>query len=139
MEARELRIGNWVEYKKGQQATVSHISSEKNGYIGVENNEYLSSGVFELVDFKPIPLTEEWLERFGFENDFDENPTKGQLTIENQFDGSWIRVLDGMWTDGIKIEYIHQLQNLYFALTGEELTIKEDEYISQKYRNTRVY
>ena len=24
----------------------------------------------------------------------------------------------------IKIKYVHQLQNIYFALTGEELTIK---------------
>ena len=26
---------------------------------------------------------------------------------------------------GVNVKYVHQLQNLYFALTGEELILKE--------------
>ena len=58
---------------------------------------------------QPIPLTAEWVKRFGL----------------NQSN-----LVGGIYTDGdlyITVDmpkYVHQLQNLYFALTGEELTIK---------------
>jgi hypothetical protein len=86
-------------------------------------------------DLKRIPLTPEWLERCGFK--FLSNPGGG--------DKSWRRVdfpfeltdIDG--SEGFSVYYfngddnvyitecdfLHQLQNLYFALTGEELSIKE--------------
>ncbi len=55
MKANELRIGNWVEItqpKKGIYTTVEQSTFSTN----IENN------------FKPIPLTEEWLLKFGFTN-----------------------------------------------------------------------
>jgi hypothetical protein len=70
--------------------------------------------------YRPIPLTEEWLLKFGFEitNNFQ---TKDRFQTHKQ---------DGIiWFEygyiSIELKYVHQLQNLYFALTGEELTITE--------------
>jgi hypothetical protein len=74
-----------------------------------------SSNTKSLSWIKPIPLTPEWLERCGFEF----APSVGYYVYElpNKPQG----------IDSIKVGsgvFLHQLQNLYFALTGEELQIK---------------
>jgi hypothetical protein len=111
MDARELRIGNLFVDKQTQ--TIINV-------IGLTENIITFSGHFKN-DWKaePIPLTEEWLLKFGFckfknYNDF----SKGGIIIHGRKRGFVLRksVPD--------IKYVHQLQNLYFALTGEELEIK---------------
>jgi hypothetical protein len=84
---------------------------------------------------EPIPLTEEWLLRFGFIRD-----NKEILSLkenENEFifflEGNHV-IIDkqqGQQLSGISIdcEYVHQLQNLYFALTGKELESTQIEKI----------
>lgn len=118
MKTTELRINNWVRLKdsdpiENYQVTQILERGINSGRVGM---------LYDMVE--PIPLTKEWLVRFGFEYGFDGNLTKGQLTIEKHLNGGWLRILDGTWSDGIKIEHVHQLQNLYFALTGEELELK---------------
>lgn len=75
-----------------------------------------------LIDFTPIPLTEEWLFKFGFHKykgdniDFFLNDFETACNMELLFwKGNRIK----------NIKYVHQLQILYFALTNEELTIKK--------------
>lgn len=74
----------------------------------------------------PIELNPEWLERFGFEKDRtgyaleDKNSLSFSVTKEGKFLACWLDK-----STGIIVQYVHQLQNLYFALTGEELEIKE--------------
>jgi len=87
--------------------------------------------------FKPILLTEEWLFSFGFEIYAESVIMKAfkigfnEITQDYLFDLCWIKDLDGkdkhpFYKNGrFEIKYIHQLQNLYFALTNEELTIKQ--------------
>ena len=119
MKANELRIGNWVMYSSKIQVNENKIR--------------------ECVDhperFGTITLTEEWLKRFGFEQHHDDC-SNGVMYIKDIFSehpktwgvypnevGSGIVI-----KDSIKLEHVHQLQNLYFALTGEELNQnKEDE------------
>jgi hypothetical protein len=79
----------------------------------------------------PIPLTEEWLIKFGFEKKID-----CYKNINYNFNGYFASFDcdNPMWfgEDGCceqvtikdNIKYVHQLQNLYFAVTGEELTMK---------------
>lgn len=74
----------------------------------------------------PIPLTEEWLTKFGFEkltdrayDRFLKQEKEFSMCIEWTVSGSY--KLDYYLTE---IRHVHQLQNLYFALTGEELTIQ---------------
>ena len=73
---------------------------------------------------KPIPLTEEWLFKFGFDNKFNKGKIniipKGRLGYKNG------RTYFNSWTILEKQpDYVHELQNLYFALTGEELTLNK--------------
>jgi len=103
MKATELRIGNWVMYSSKIQVNENKIR--------------------ECVDhpdrFGPIRLTEEWLERFNW------NPPK-DIGVSFSLTTDEIHFVAGNYYK--KIDYVHQLQNLTFALTGEELTLnKEDE------------
>ena len=86
----------------------------------------------------PIPITPEWLERLGFEkvgNYYDLDFNGGGLRFLSDLDGcrlftgSEYSLTIAMDYDTCEIpntpKYIHQLQNLYHALTGQELTVKE--------------
>ena len=126
MKANELRQGNIVD--KG----IIHWIGFFNGIpsVGVLENEYDSfTKTVKLKSIKPIPLTEEWLIKFGFVKSLD------YWVISNKgfFVGVTLKeVIYPMFDIDnpmlIKtLKHVHQLQNLYFALTGEELTIKEDE------------
>ena len=118
MKANELRIGNFVETKRGiSKVFVLTIDN----VVETENKEY---------DVKPIPLTEEWLLKFGFEEYEFEDEIFGYVLNDfgyvNEFQ-FMIRIFIDF--EGILIQkpikYVHQLQNLYFALTGEELKQQE--------------
>ena len=114
MNAKELRIGNLV-----------YNSIEKE-YCEITADDilHLSEGMDCFV-FEPIPLTDEWLIEFGFEKDKD-----GVLKISNcmyWLDTGFIQIANG-YTPlmNAKCQYVHQLQNLYFALKQKELNYKKE-------------
>jgi hypothetical protein len=122
MKANELRIGNIVGCDI-QSVTVKAINDETCVCHNGSGKPY----VLHLEDLFGLKLTEEWLLKFGFTSNpyadcYDFNgikiecdKTRGRLEL-------WCSNITG------KIMYltsVHQLQNLYFALTGEELIIKE--------------
>ena len=118
MKANELRIGNWVEdteHFKGY-FQVNRISS-----LTVESPEW----TLEYNEIKPIPLTEEWLLKFGLKQiggSFELNDDNFSLS----FEGIEAFLCYGGYVEQsrpVNCKYVHQLQNLYFALTGTELTI----------------
>lgn len=124
MKANELRIGNLI-YDPieigGNVTTIKRIETDEDEYSG-----YLDH-------CNPIPLTEEWLVKFGFKKlDSDiivYGKTFGVFDGEDYSDGFILsKYKDGNFytSAGRKliVKYVHQLQNLYFALTGEELIIK---------------
>ena len=118
MEARELRIGNVTE-----QGVI------KSFY---ENGVHFGFGKCAIFSqLNPIPLTEEWLLRFGFEYDRDNLMILRKDVFEFYFDkvdkdGVNLYVKwEGIFLCG-NIKYVHTLQNLYFALTGEELKLKDN-------------
>jgi hypothetical protein len=123
MKAQELRIGNYVE-GIGMEHPIRKI------YDSIQYNykrERYELDDIDILYFKPITLTEEWLLKFGFtSNPYEDRYEKGLLHIEcNKTRGIlefWIERLPLSLT----IKHVHQLQNLYFALIGEELTIKQD-------------
>lgn len=106
--AKQLRIGNRVKYIGGQAI--------------VENGEAIMDIEEGLDIAEPIPLTEEWLVKLGFWHDDYYNSAKRFVSK------SPIILIEGNGYYTLchypicKIQYVHQLQNLYFALTGEELT-----------------
>ena len=126
IQANELRVGNWLQrvvqlnfadYKEPKYAQVDTIMIR-------DCMHYRDNWAFE-----PIPLTPEILEKAGFHKhnnawvmtDFNENNyTKDYFTIWDY---------DGIYNLNttqfpVEIKHLHQLQNLYFALTGDELTYK---------------
>jgi hypothetical protein len=85
--------------------------------------------LIELKFIEPIPLTEEWLLKFGFEIDDSEwFKDDDEIVYQKTYKDYSICVSNkGVVYNGVysqKIKHVHSLQNLYFALTGEELTIK---------------
>ncbi len=89
----------------------------------------------ELKDLKPIPITPELLKRAGFEksiqtfsevNKYRIDIIKNTMFVsiwENEKKISWSLHSETGWVSNYSIKYIHQLQNLYFALTQKELEI----------------
>ncbi len=120
MKAQELRIGNLLKISNKIGNLISVLENDVLK-ISVNSNTNISAPIER---FDPIPLTEEWLLKFGFEytrilcgfNQYRNKILELSITpngYEIFFTYKWIN-----------IKYVHQLQNLYFALTGEELTIK---------------
>lgn len=90
---------------------------------------------FDIKDLSPIVLSEGWLLKFGFEkiNGVFKKKLRNDLFIRCSFHKNILGiVLDDIFEAVDKretvilnpVEFVHQLQNLYYALTGEELTIK---------------
>ena len=122
MKPTELRIGNLFDFSYSQDGylAVEEIRKENEGFKGYYA-VFRNGSIRVLIEedcLYPIPLTEEWLLRF------DWNGYK-QMNINSYFkidEGGCIWYCNDF--TGIVISYVHQLQNLYFALTGEELTMK---------------
>jgi hypothetical protein len=133
IDIKELRIGNLalfdgrvvVVYGLGRIIFDYGLISDHVDIYNIDDHEddYVS-----IKSLKPIPLTEEWLLRFGFVKDSEyDNTFNLGIEVLNGFKDFTIDIrakvllLDCM---EIKIEYVHQLQNLYFAMTGEDLEFK---------------
>lgn len=123
MHVSELRIGNWVySHEIGGYVQISSISEEAIHFKDCVTWDYPTCE--EIV---PIKLTEEILLKCGFD------------LINNEFYRSRNSELCLYWTvnknkmipeyngkrlvTGYDFKHVHHLQNLYFALTGEELTV----------------
>jgi len=118
--ANELRIGNWVSYGDNKFKKVDFgVLIEIHQQSLATHNDYG-------IRIQPIPLTSEILEKCGFiKNDIDVYSTIEINDFEIQENENVFRfsVNDGEYNLGKEIKFVHQLQNLYFALTGEELNI----------------
>ena len=131
MKAQELRIGNFVNYiekiYEGQKDQVVKIIAITQNYLKDDTNK--NTIVSEVEAYKPIPLTEERLLKFGAkEQIIDECGGKNRKDVKALFlkyqKGLNLMFIDGkMFYGSLEIKHVHQLQNLYFALTGEELTL----------------
>jgi hypothetical protein len=129
MKANELRIGNLLRDKVTKTELKVIELTEVNIITYV-----IDRSKFPLQDgwgIEPIPLTEEWLLKFGFEK-----LSNGWLRLHICNDWSylyWDRLAGlelSVNKQGIHfshIKHVHQLQNLYFALTGEELIYESND------------
>jgi hypothetical protein len=118
MTARELRIGNAIWFDRREK--VKWVNARVIADIESQNQPLL---------YSPIPITEEWLVKSGFANKVKDEYS---LEIESEY-GAMLLYTDGeLWLVdcdggrvGKEIKYVHHLQNIYFALTGTELELKE--------------
>ena len=133
MNANELRIGHLVYLKSKDK--IYEISS---GHDIEEIDD-----ATENFDAKPIPLTEEWHNKFevfksGFESFAYVLPRKNNISLKVIFTGDYVMLRQGQGTqedDVVSIwnkdltkrdMYVHEWQNLYFSLTGKELIIQKN-------------
>lgn len=126
MTANELRIGNYVYFKHCDYDIniPRKINYTKNpNIVGLEG---IFQNQIEYNNIIGIPLSKELLLKCGFyTSDWDDN-TSFRLQISDyytlvvnlEFDTYELGDLDIR-----KIYYLHELQNLYFVLTGKELKI----------------
>lgn len=121
MKAKNYRIGNLVKYDN----RVFRIHSLAEELPTLDTPEF-GIGVVDWNTLKPIELTEEWLINLGFEQDTEVNyrwyHINGSLAYD--LDDHCIRI-DNTWEFG-KRKYVHEMQNLFFALTCEELQLKNE-------------
>lgn len=123
IDVKELRIGDYVYLFRS--TTPSKITDI--GYSEIEDNRYEAGGISSESVFRtyvenlnPIPITEELLLKCGFE--------KHQWGDTTSFYHPLIELNAHFCLKGvdynIPVKSLHQLQNIYFVLTGKELEIK---------------
>lgn len=138
----ELRVGNKLLFQRNSEIieiiTVAWVSDDSIGYKEEHEASYPKSPNH----FFGIPLTPEWLERCGFK--YLDSIISGRYFVQWADSnseiawypvGQFISINTATGGEGEQsnytevsmkhIQYLHQLQNLYFALTGQELQIKK--------------
>lgn len=135
IQPQELRIGNLLNHSELGIVEVIGVGKDYIHviYNGVTHYENIRS-------FSTIPLTEEILLKFGFvsggDNDYFENEINEDYFLYYLLSESSLTICNltkehiekGDLCEAIKLPEIvhslHQLQNLFFSLCGEELTVK---------------
>ena len=123
IKANELRVGNLVSFSNQNWIVANIYPHYVEGVI-----KFKGKSVLECKEIKPIKLTEKWLLRCGFFKYNNAYVLKEPSSNCNIFQFSICENLT--YNTGElqpKIDYVHQLQNLYFALTGEELVFSSTE------------
>lgn len=128
MKANELRTGNWVCVDNDSDliTVVDGITLDAVHLVGnAVNNRY--EQVF------PIQLTEDWILNLGFEETYNSNYTQRfdlMATMNHGYifginiDKKLNTLSFRFWGKEIGVKYVHEVQNLYFVLSGNELTYK---------------
>jgi hypothetical protein len=136
----ELRIGNYLINTKagqgdsyGNYVIVEAINRDVSGTLTVFNKcSWGPGGDTSLADLAPIPITEEVLPKLGFVFSKADKSNVYKLDYfmfvfvkEGRYAGqTFLRYANMSWKGMGHIQHVHQLQNFFYALTGEELPIK---------------
>lgn len=136
MKANELRLGNlfWVLHEESETVTtaaIQHLQSLQEYEDDPDDERWSRGGPNDY--YAGIPLSKDWLERLGFEEHKGvKTYTIAAMTSKDRQTGFILKQCEnGSYTPACytdiheEIWYVHQLQNLFFALTGTELTIIE--------------
>src|ERR1700737_4938351 len=124
IKSNELRLGNLVELNTNGKKIIGLVYELKKESLLVSPSDELAPIWSEYNKLQPIPLTPEILEKCWFEKEGLEDPI-WEMEISSfpivRFYGKKLGILlnDRM----LYIETLHQLQNIYFAVDGEELKI----------------
>jgi hypothetical protein len=131
MKATELRIGNYLQ---GDPVSIPKFNYSSDGVTQITafGIQMIEEGK---LTFEPIPLTEKWLTDFGFTGDeghvikdISQNkfrPLKIIINLNGEggiYISAWDEDDEVVLYEGSQY-FIHQLQNLIHALTGEELIL----------------
>lgn len=113
MKVKELRVGNW--WTNGSYDYVMDINTLYDIYIAEEiGNSHM---------WEPIPFTRDWLIKLNLSEEFLLQDCKIEIFQHFADDTIWFFNIDNSLV--LEFKNVHELQNLYYVLSGEELTIKE--------------
>lgn len=126
IDVKELKIGNYIDYSLSNlpQRIKSIIFSSEGYVVNFLDSDFANS----VEKIKPIPITEEWLLKFGFIS----NPYQDRYELNNiYFQGCKLcfecdktKGFTELWIyEFPNIKYVHQLQNLFHIVTGSELQL----------------
>lgn len=127
MKAKDLRVGNLVK-QPDRIGKVQEIWSDAVRLEGF-NNGY-SYGYTE-----PIPLAEKWLLKLGFNRVYHKltgehshlpshfNLNGFRIDVEYYCGSEEVCYYEFNLYPNADLKYVHQLQNLFFAITGQELEL----------------
>ena len=126
-DSPKYQIGNYVKSGLGTYS-VAAISID-----GIEALQDLKGNIFDAnaVIINPVPIIEEWLLKFGFEKTYNSSrSTRFDIEIDGNYMITyefWANKTQNLVYGGknIKCEFVHELQNKIYALTGVELKISE--------------
>lgn len=132
MKSNELRIGNFIDLK----VNVPNVGVQyySGGVVtALRENDLYANGIRlpSYFNAEPILLTEEWLLKFGFEETRSLWNNGMGYPVHYDLENKNLRMAYGSHGGTVfpvvafNVKFVHQLQNLYFALTGTELEIKE--------------
>ena len=133
MNPKELRLGNFVSVlNKGGGQSITEVYSildegiQCYNYNIEDNTQLYYCEMFPLDELTPIPITQELLLQFGFEETY-KTDIRSKLDHPCNYIGCDInRKTDNKWQlryygNYIICDYVHNLQNLFFFLSGNEL------------------
>jgi len=121
---------------QANQATVGRIFNYRNVPTvlteGIVGKIFSDSKEYALQDFKPIPLTPDWLEKFGY------NWSIYHQAFHKHSDGYETYDLNECYPSGyqfstfkkgkligVPFHYVHQLQSIFSSLNGEDLNFDQ--------------
>ncbi|RNA63810.1 hypothetical protein D1631_09920 [Chryseobacterium nematophagum] len=125
MNAEDMKINNLVEYKN-QIYIISEIfqNNQKDYFVKIEND--IQDLSIPAKNVKPIQITEEWLQRFGFSKIYKSDQLiryeRPEEFIKYDIELSSKKITEGLKIYGnlIKCKYIHEFQNIFTSLFGQE-------------------
>lgn len=137
IEANELRLGNRLLWNRKEQGLPSQEVEVYNIYRSRCRVYTFMAELDEVQlyysEMDPMPITSDWLLKNGFQwkweakdwSQFDKNPANHipfVIRFEKATKKFMVRNEDpNVFMATVELTSIHQLQNIYFALTGEEL------------------
>ncbi len=127
MKSKELRVGNLFDYLGQTVIALNVLSGEKSDFGYFEDSVGFLRGYSDDDCPTAILLTEEWLIKLGFTRDgsYWSHPYINLLVVHTVENKEVIMCPNTKYASIIK--YVHQLQNLYFVLTGgQELKLKDE-------------
>ena len=115
--SNELRIGNWLNVH-GRPCQVTYLNNEVFGNKDEQK--------FAFNEAQPIAITRELLLQTGFEKDLYGFKSR-QIALNQYEDVYYLRLPQGTGF-GRGIRYVHQLQNLYFEISGQEYILSASHF-----------
>lgn len=121
MTLSELRLGNIIRHNVKDPESPTGFCEPNESPITEDDMWYFFGGVE--MESEPIPLTEAWLLKFSADSkSLGNNMSFGNGGILHRISDGYNFIVKGYLI--ARVPYVHTLQNLYFALKGEELEIK---------------